>query len=145
MLGTNGGGFYNANSSHPLTSPNGLSNLFTIYLLSADNLTGRSPEELAQLFEIIADLADDLSRNADWRIQHVGTSDALPPELTATLKAAEARTAQNTGLHVNLAIGYGGRREIADAMRSIVRDHGGWIDVESTRVVGTVFTVYLPG
>ena len=29
----------------------------TIYLLSADNLTGRSPEELAQLFEIIADLA----------------------------------------------------------------------------------------
>ncbi|MGE3193231.1 MAG: isoprenyl transferase [Microbacteriaceae bacterium] len=96
----------------------------TIYLLSADNLTGRSPEELAQLFEIIADLADDLSRNADWHIQHVGTSDALPPELTATLKAAEARTAQNTGLHVNLAIGYGGRREIADAMRSIVRDHG---------------------
>ena len=96
----------------------------TIYLLSADNLTGRSESELAQLFEIIGDLADDLSRAGDWRIQHVGTSDNLPPQLAATLRGAEARTAQNTGLHVNLAVWYGGRREIADAMRSIVRDHG---------------------
>jgi short-chain Z-isoprenyl diphosphate synthase len=96
----------------------------TIYLLSADNLTSREEGELDQLFEIIADLADDLSRAADWRIQHVGTTDGLPEELTETLRAAEARTAGNTGLHVNLAVGYGGRREIADAMRSIVRDHG---------------------
>jgi short-chain Z-isoprenyl diphosphate synthase len=96
----------------------------TIYLLSADNLTSRDPEELTQLVEIIADLADDLSRADDWRIQHVGTTDGLPPQLAATLKDAEQRTAQNTGLHVNLAVGYGGRREIADAMRSIVRDHG---------------------
>jgi short-chain Z-isoprenyl diphosphate synthase len=96
----------------------------TIYLLSADNLTSREEGELDQLFEIIADLADDLSRAADWRIQHVGTTDGLPEQLTETLRAAEARTAGHTGLHVNLAIGYGGRREIADAMRSIVRDHG---------------------
>jgi short-chain Z-isoprenyl diphosphate synthase len=96
----------------------------TIYLLSADNLTGRSEAELAQLFEIIADLADDLSRAADWRIQHVGTPEILPPHLAAVLRGAEARTAQNAGLHVNLAVGYGGRREIADAMRSIVRSHG---------------------
>ena len=96
----------------------------TIYLLSADNLTSRAGEELDQLFEIIGDLADDLSHAANWRIQHVGTTENLPPELTETLHAAEARTAGNTGLHVNLAVGYGGRREIADAMRSIVRDHG---------------------
>jgi len=96
----------------------------TIYLLSADNLTSRDPEELSQLVEIIADLADDLSRADDWRIQHVGTTEGLPPQLASTLKLAEERTAQNTGLHVNLAVGYGGRREIADAMRSIVRDHG---------------------
>jgi short-chain Z-isoprenyl diphosphate synthase len=96
----------------------------TIYLLSADNLTSRKGEELDQLFEIIADLADDLSRAADWRIQHVGTTDGLPAALTEALSAAEARTSGNSGLHVNLAVGYGGRREIADAMRSIVRDHG---------------------
>ena len=40
------------------------------------------------------------------------------------LNEAEERTAGRTGLHVNLAVGYGGRREIADAMRSIVQAHG---------------------
>jgi len=98
--------------------------MVTIYLLSTDNLTGRDPDELRQLFEIIADLADDLSRAADWRIQHVGTTEGLPQPLIDVLRGAEDRTAGNTGLHVNLAIGYGGRREIADAMRSIVRTHG---------------------
>lgn len=96
----------------------------TLYLLSTDNLTGRDAEELGELIEIIADLADDLSRAADWRIQHVGAADALPDALVQVLRAAEARTEHNTGLHVNLAVGYGGRREIADAMRSIVRSHG---------------------
>ena len=96
----------------------------TLYLLSADNLQKRPTQELDGLLEIIGDLADELSRFRDWRIKHVGTSDALPEWLQQQLEAAEARTAGNTGMHVNLAIGYGGRREIVDAMRSIVRAHG---------------------
>ncbi len=103
----------------------------TLYLLSTDNLTGRSSTELDGLFQIIADLADELSRFRDWRIQHVGSTDGLPESLVQQLEAAQARTEGNSGLHVNLAIGYGGRREIADAMRSIVQTHeseGGGID-----------------
>ena len=96
----------------------------TLYLLSGDNLVGRPREELSLLFEVISDLADDLSRAADWRIQHVGAVDGLPADLVEALRAAEVRTAGNAGLHVNLAVGYGGRREIADAMRSIVKTHG---------------------
>jgi short-chain Z-isoprenyl diphosphate synthase len=95
----------------------------TLYLLSTDNLTGRTNEELQELFEIIADLADDLSHFRNWRVQHVGSRDGLPEALVASLRAAEARTAKNTGMHINLAVGYGGRREIADAMRSIVHQH----------------------
>lgn len=103
----------------------------TLYLLSTDNLVGRPKEELEGLFEIIGDLADDLSHFRDWRIQHVGSTDGLPPKLKRQLADAQASTAAHTGLHVNLAIGYGGRREIADAMRSIVRGHesgGGTLD-----------------
>jgi short-chain Z-isoprenyl diphosphate synthase len=96
----------------------------TIYLLSADNLVGRPDEELEQLFLIIGDLADDLAEEDDWRIQHVGTTEGLPIELVDRLRDAQARTTEHTGLHVNLAVGYGGRREIADAMREIVRSHG---------------------
>jgi short-chain Z-isoprenyl diphosphate synthase len=97
----------------------------TLYLLSTDNLTGRTEEELAGLFEIIADLAEDLSHFRDWRVQHVGSTDGLPKALVDTLHDAAERTKNNAGLHINLAIGYGGRREIADAMRSIVHKHAG--------------------
>ncbi len=96
----------------------------TLYLLSADNLTNRDDAEVNALVEIIADLADELSRSGDWRVQHVGSTDDLPERLTSALAAAEAKTVGHTGLHVNLAVGYGGRREIVDALRSIVRQHG---------------------
>jgi short-chain Z-isoprenyl diphosphate synthase len=96
----------------------------TLYLLSTDNLTGRATDELDGLFEIIADLAEDLSHYRDWKVQHVGSTEGLPEPLVHVLESAQRRTASNKGLHVNLAIGYGGRREIADAMRSIVKEHG---------------------
>jgi short-chain Z-isoprenyl diphosphate synthase len=95
----------------------------TLYLLSSDNLTNRESSELSDLIEIIAELADDLSRYRDWRVQHVGSTAGLPEPLVAALTAAEQRTAGNTGMHINLAVGYGGRKEITDAMRSIVAAH----------------------
>ncbi len=95
----------------------------TLYLLSSDNLTNRDDEELSDLIEIIGQLAEDLSHYRDWRVQHVGTTTGLPAPLVATLVEAEKRTAGNKGLHINLAVGYGGRKEITDAMRSIVAAH----------------------
>lgn len=95
----------------------------TLYLLSADNLTNRQSAELSDLFEIIAELAEELSHYRDWRVQHVGSDGGLPEPLVAALDAAEHRTADKRGLHVNLAVGYGGRKEITDAMRAIVAAH----------------------
>ncbi|MFK4731582.1 isoprenyl transferase [Agromyces mediolanus] len=95
----------------------------TLYLLSSDNLSHRAPDELADLIEIIAELAEELSHYRDWRVQHVGTDAGLPEPLVAALDAAEHRTADKRGLHVNLAVGYGGRTEITDAMRAIVAAH----------------------
>ncbi|KQV07505.1 isoprenyl transferase [Leifsonia sp. Root112D2] len=95
----------------------------TLYLLSSDNLQNRESDELSDLIEIIAELAEDLSHFRDWRVQHVGSAVGLPEPLVAALTAAQARTAVKKGLHVNLAVGYGGRKEITDAMRSIVAAH----------------------
>ncbi|QAY73484.1 isoprenyl transferase [Agromyces protaetiae] len=95
----------------------------TLYLLSSDNLVNRQQPELTDLIEIIADLAEELSHYRDWRVQHVGSDAGLPEPLIAALDAAEHRTADKKGLHVNLAVGYGGRTEITDAMRKIVASH----------------------
>lgn len=103
----------------------------TLYLLSTDNLVKRDSQELADLIEIIADLACSLSHESDWRVKHVGRTDLLPDALADTLREAEQRTAGHTGLHVNLAVGYGGRGEIVDAVRSIIAQHresGGTLD-----------------
>ncbi|MFT2815700.1 isoprenyl transferase [Leifsonia sp. A12D58] len=103
----------------------------TLYLLSYDNLSGRDSDELSDLFEIIADLAEELSHYRNWRVQQVGSKKGLPEPLVQALDAADARTAGNKGLHINLAVGYGGRTEITDAMRSIVATHhaeGGTLD-----------------
>ncbi len=90
----------------------------TLYLLSTDNLTNRTSEELDELFQIIIDLADEISRGGTCRIRHVGSREGLPEQLCEALTAAEARSADVPGMQVNLAVGYGGRREIADAVRA---------------------------
>lgn len=109
----------------------------TLYLLSTDNLGGRDSVELKDLFGIIADLSSQLAEVPGWRVKHVGSTDGLPPELVSALERAEADTADRTGLHVNLAVGYGGRSEITAAMRSVIAEHqstGGTIETLAERL-----------
>ena len=55
----------------------------------------------------------------------VGALDLLPAETAQVLKDAGEATAGNPGLLVNVAIGYGGRREITDAVRSMLLEAAG--------------------
>jgi short-chain Z-isoprenyl diphosphate synthase len=95
----------------------------TLYLLSTDNLIGRQSEELSDLIEIIVELGESLAALGRWKLQVVGDVTALPYAAAQRLAAAEAQTSSNGGTHVNLAVAYGGRKEIADAMRSILKTH----------------------
>ena len=118
----------------------------TLYLLSADNLTNRDSGELADLIEIIADLAHQVSEAGDWRVQHVGTTTGLPKRLVKALADAESCTEGNAGMHINLAVGYGGRKEITDAMRSIVAEHhaeGGSLDDLAERLTPDLIGAHL--
>jgi len=98
-------------------------NVVTLYLLSIDNLNNRNKGELEDLLGIIGGLAGDLAATHRWKLRLMGDRDSLPAELLNTLEAAEAATADYTGTQVNLAVGYGGRNEIAEAMRSILKEH----------------------
>ena len=92
----------------------------TVWLLSTDNLS-RPAEELKPLLAIIESTVTALAGpDRPWRVRPVGALDLLPQETTRVLKEAEAATLGKTGLDVNVAVGYGGRREIADAVRSLL-------------------------
>lgn len=94
----------------------------TLWLLSTDNLE-RDPDEVADLLDIIAGAVERLARTRRWRIKVVGDLNLLPGDAAAGLRAAEAATAGITGMQVNAAIGYGGRHEIAEAVRSLLLEH----------------------
>jgi short-chain Z-isoprenyl diphosphate synthase len=94
----------------------------TLWLLSTDNLN-RAPEELAPLFETIEDVVADLAAAGRWRINPVGALDLLPDVTARVLKESAAATRDVDGILVNVAVGYGGRREIADAVRSLLQHH----------------------
>jgi short-chain Z-isoprenyl diphosphate synthase len=93
----------------------------TLWLLSTDNLT-RPADELEQLLKIIESTVRELVAEG-WHVKPVGALDLLPAETAEVLKDAGEATASNGGLLVNVAVGYGGRREIADAVRSLLQDH----------------------
>jgi short-chain Z-isoprenyl diphosphate synthase len=99
----------------------------TLWLLSTDNLA-RPAAELDPLLKIIEDTVRELGAQQtqharQWQIKPVGALDLLPAELARTLKEVAETTADADGLMVNVAVGYGGRHEIADAVRSLLTDH----------------------
>ncbi|RZK94051.1 MAG: di-trans,poly-cis-decaprenylcistransferase [Rhodococcus sp. (in: high G+C Gram-positive bacteria)] len=94
----------------------------TIYLLSTENLR-RDPEELDTLLEIITDVVEEISGpDKNWSVKIVGALDLLPAGQSRRLRDAAAGTEGRTGTHVNVAIGYGGRQEIADAVQSLLSE-----------------------
>jgi len=95
----------------------------TLWLLSTDNVN-RPDSELIPLMEIIGDVVDELAEpQTPWQLKILGALDLLPKETADRLTAAAARTKGRTGLQVNAAVGYGGRREIADAVRKLLLQH----------------------
>jgi short-chain Z-isoprenyl diphosphate synthase len=95
----------------------------TLWLLSTDNLR-RDRVELDALLDIIVDVVDELTepRN-DWRVRIVGALERLPHATADRLSAAVDRTLSCGGMQVNVAVGYGGRQEIADAVRKLLQVH----------------------
>jgi short-chain Z-isoprenyl diphosphate synthase len=94
----------------------------TLWLLSTDNLQ-RPKDELDALLRIIEQTVRDLAATRRWRIHPVGALDLLPVDTSRMLKEAHDATQATGGLLVNVAVGYGGRREIADAVRSLLQEH----------------------
>lgn len=115
----------------------------TLYMLSTDNMS-RSEAELEALMEIIGDtldrLADSKPGGRPVRVHPVGQPELLPEPLATKLwdvttatgavprVAAAEYASQQDGpvddpcVHVNVAVGYGGRQEIVDAVKDLLRN-----------------------
>lgn len=95
--------------------------MLTLYAFSTENWK-RPPEEVDALMQLLVEYLraeiDELHQNGVC-VRAIGRVEELPAFDREEIARAEARTRDNTGLKVNLALNYGGRREIADAARAI--------------------------
>jgi short-chain Z-isoprenyl diphosphate synthase len=96
--------------------------IVTLWLLSTDNL-GRADSELIPLYATIERTAEQLARQSNWRINLVGAPEMLPAPTRDALLAAVEATKSHTGMVVNMAVAYGGRREVVDAVRALLQEH----------------------
>ena len=91
----------------------------TLWLLSTDNFK-RSASEIEELLQIIGDTVDELAATGRWNIKAVGALDLLPEWLSQKLNSL--KPIREDGVEVNVAISYGGRREIVDAVKSYLSE-----------------------
>jgi short-chain Z-isoprenyl diphosphate synthase len=93
----------------------------TVYLLSTENLH-RDPAELATLIEIITEVVEEIcAPDNHWSVRTVGDLELIGEEQARRLRdAVESTNGNGNGFHVNVAVGYGGRQEIVDAVRQLL-------------------------
>ena len=91
----------------------------TFWVLSTDNLN-RPGSELASILAAVEALVDRLSADGRWRVRLLGSLDLLPAESADHLRRAADASTTDAAMQVNVCVGYGGRQELTDAMRSLL-------------------------
>jgi undecaprenyl diphosphate synthase len=96
----------------------------TIYAFSTENW-GRPKEEVEGLLHILEDVIDrelDELNQEGTQLRHIGHLDALPPMLRQKVLKAIEQTHNNNRLVLSLAFNYGGRDEIACAIKQMIEE-----------------------
>jgi undecaprenyl diphosphate synthase len=124
--------------------------ILTVYAFSEENWR-REPSEVDLLMELVRAFARDEREalgNRNVRVQAIGRLDALPSPTRLALDALIAATADNDGLLLNLALNYGSRSELCDAIRALSIDvKGGRLAlsaIDDNVLAGYLYTAGLP-
>jgi len=96
----------------------------TLWVFSTDNLM-RSPEVVASILGAVEAKLSALAvapetHTRRLRVRAVGRLELLPGDTLAAIRAVEQATSRYDGLTLNIAIAYGGREEIADAVKGLL-------------------------
>ena len=96
----------------------------TLFAFSSENWR-RPATEISALMELFLRALDREIRALDKnnvRLRFIGDVDAFQPALRERMRRAEATTATNNALSLNIAVSYGGRQDIVAACRALIAD-----------------------
>ncbi len=98
----------------------------TLYAFSTENFQ-RPPEELEHLYDLFEKYLDSLVsdpriHNRGVKVKAIGKTNLFPERVRDAIKRAEDATRDHNSFLLQLAMGYGGREEVLDAVRSIASE-----------------------
>ncbi len=118
----------------------------TLYAFSTENWN-RPDDEVKGLFHMLEDIIDrearELHKNG-VRIRHIGQLEGLSAELRNSIKRAVDLTRDNTGMTLGVALNYGGRTEILDAVRQLMDNGVPSQDIDEKMFVDYLYTAGFP-
>lgn len=118
----------------------------TIYAFSTENWA-RPRDEVEGLMDIMEDVIDrevPKLHEQGVQIRHLGKMEGIRPQLQKKLREAVELTRNNSRLILNVALNYGGRDEIVQAIRKIIRDGLSPEEVTEEQVARYLYTAGIP-
>ena len=123
----------------------------TLYAFSLENNLRRPKTEVSFLMRLLRTyLTDNVQRMNDnnVRIQYIGRTQDLPGEVRERMQWAAEATARNTGTVLTLALNYGARSELVDAIRALAaevqREELSPEDITELDVQRHLYTAHMP-
>lgn len=114
----------------------------TFYAFSTENWK-RPQEEIDAIMALfkssLLEAKADLEQSGNMRMRFIGEREGISDDLLQLMDEAEAETGERTGTTVNLAINYGGRLEICDAVNKLIKE--GKTHITEDDISANLFTV----
>lgn len=117
----------------------------TVYAFSTENWK-RPPAEVEAIMDLLRDYLRDTEnfKDENIRLQFIGKRDELAQDIQEMMAKAEADSANATGLHLNIAVNYGGRDEIVSAVKKIIQEGIAAEDIAEDTVSSRMYTANQP-
>jgi len=118
----------------------------TLYVFSTENWK-RPKEEVDGIFQILTDVADEeieFAQRKGIKVCHLGKLDGLPSRLRSKVEQAVDLTKGNKAMTFSLALNYGGRSEIVEAIRQLRRTGVPAEDIDETLFSRYLYTADIP-
>lgn len=117
----------------------------TVYAFSTENWK-RPPEEVKNIMNILRDYLKDAKnfKDENIKVKFIGDIAALDEDIRELIADAETTSENATGMHLNIALNYGGRDEIVKAVRKIVEKGIAPDDITEDTISENLYTAGMP-
>lgn len=97
----------------------------TLFVFSTENWK-RPQKEIGNIFKILEKSIlryESVIQSQDVKVEIMGDLDSLPQEVQSSFQKLVLKTQKNTGLHLIMAVNYGGRQEIVSGINRFLKTH----------------------